>query len=325
MSSTVRVPNPTVSSTVQVPNPAQQSPLRLIVSTSGETVSLECNKIAEAASYHFSWASGDSSWSAIGETKYDSSANRRGACLKPGTYTCKVFYETKAGARSPAVQSKPITVAVLKIPAAVSASLHGDKVLLRTQPVDVAVQYTWRCTSIGSTWAQSTTSNTVSVHMPPGTYTFTVSYLTASGAVSPDAPSDNNNITPARMSSQQSSDRTARLDGNVKVLYHQTTHDIAQAILYERKMLRGSAGLAGGGIYFATSTQDTFHKAHRHGTILRVRVRLGNVKTVPFNGDTSVTFQRLLDQQFDSVMIPRHNGIEYVVYNWDQATPIDTV
>jgi hypothetical protein len=48
-------------------------------------------------------------------------------------------------------------------------------------------------------------------------------------------------------------------------LYHQTNPAAANAILRSGKMMRGSAGLAGGGIYFATSKQDTDHTRRTNG------------------------------------------------------------
>ncbi len=84
-------------------------------------------------------------------------------------------------------------------------------------------------------------------------------------------------------------------------------------------MMRGDSGMAGGGIYFATSVSDTNRKAQHHGVIIRAEVKLGNTKAIDKNGDASITFQSLADDGFDSVMIPRDNGKEYVVYNFDQV------
>ena len=85
------------------------------------------------------------------------------------------------------------------------------------------------------------------------------------------------------------------------------------------RMLRGKTGLAGGGIYFATCREDTEGKAHQKGVILRCRVRLGRVKEIPWTGDKSITFAKLLQQGYDSVFIQRAGGDEYVVYNSDQV------
>ena len=111
--------------------------------------------------------------------------------------------------------------------------------------------------------------------------------------------------------------------GKVEFLYHQTSQEVAGKILQENRMLRGQGGLAGGGIYFATSQADTNHKAHQRGIVLLCRVHLGRVKTISASGDSSITFTSLQREGFDSVLIPRQNGIEYVVYNCNQVLDIE--
>ena len=108
-------------------------------------------------------------------------------------------------------------------------------------------------------------------------------------------------------------------------LYHQTDPAAANAILRSGKMMRGSAGLAGAGIYFATSKQDTNHKAHQRGAYLECRVQVGKVKTVSANGDPSITCRSLRREGYDSVLIPRQNGHEYVVYDWAQVKSVRRV
>lgn len=107
-----------------------------------------------------------------------------------------------------------------------------------------------------------------------------------------------------------------------RVLYHQTDAAAADAITRSGKMRRGTGGLAGGGIYFATCLQDTDRKAHRKGAYLECRVELGRVKHISANGDASITYRSLKGQGFDSVLIPRPNGHEYVVYSWDQVKEV---
>ena len=87
-------------------------------------------------------------------------------------------------------------------------------------------------------------------------------------------------------------------------------------------MRRGTGGLAGGGIYFAVSKADTHRKAHKHGVILKADVDLGRILTISANGDSSITFRKLKSMGYDSVKIPRPNGVEYVVYNWAQVKNI---
>eukprot|EP00900_Chrysochromulina_parva_P019039 jgi/Chrpa1/27136/Chrysochromulina_OHIO_Genome00023875-RA len=50
-------------------------------------------------------------------------------------------------------------------------------------------------------------------------------------------------------------------------LYHQTDDATAKIILKEG-MKPGNGGVAGGGIYFATTPELTGHKAHKKGVIL---------------------------------------------------------
>ena len=119
--------------------------------------------------------------------------------------------------------------------------------------------------------------------------------------------------------------RERRLRSNSMTLYHQTSPDVARKILTSQKMRRGKGGLAGGGIYFATSPSDTENKAHRHGTILAAEVHLGKVMRVDPNGESGITFTKLSKKGYDSVLIPRSGGAEYVVYNYDQVTSIREV
>mmetsp|Transcript_14449 Transcript_14449/g.27070 ORF Transcript_14449/g.27070 Transcript_14449/m.27070 type:complete len:204 (+) Transcript_14449:62-673(+) len=104
-------------------------------------------------------------------------------------------------------------------------------------------------------------------------------------------------------------------------LYHETSPDCAEQILSSQRMRRGSAGLAGGGIYFAESPQEARSKANSHGVLLRATVRVGNMKTV--HRSTDETYTELQRQGYDSVkLLGRPSGTEYVVYNWDQVTNI---
>ena len=117
-------------------------------------------------------------------------------------------------------------------------------------------------------------------------------------------------------------EREQRLNSNIKTLFHQTDHDAADKILNSGYMLRGSSGLAGGGIYFATSVDHTNHKAIKKGVVLRCKVKLGRIKKISKYGDYNMTFNKLSNDGYDSVLIPRDNGYEYVVYNWDQVQAI---
>ncbi len=106
-------------------------------------------------------------------------------------------------------------------------------------------------------------------------------------------------------------------------LYHQTDDATAKIILKEG-MKPGNGGVAGGGIYFATTPELTGHKAHRHGVILEATVALGRILTLEAAGDRSMTLQKLKDKGFESVCIARpvSSGQEYVVYNPKQVLSI---
>ena len=99
-------------------------------------------------------------------------------------------------------------------------------------------------------------------------------------------------------------------------LYHQTDHPTAGIILETQEMKPGSRGLAGGGIYFATTPELTGHKAHKKGVILEVTVDLGRIHTL-VKRDPTMTLQKLKSMGFDSVCIARavSSGQEYVVYD----------
>ncbi len=77
----------------------------------------------------------------------------------------------------------------------------------------------------------------------------------------------------------QLSDREARLNANVNdEMLHQTGTGGCRGIIESGRMNKGSGGIAAGGIYFAVSADDTMHKAHYHGFLFTLRVRLGNVE-----------------------------------------------
>mmetsp|Transcript_13931 Transcript_13931/g.6904 ORF Transcript_13931/g.6904 Transcript_13931/m.6904 type:complete len:91 (+) Transcript_13931:76-348(+) len=90
-------------------------------------------------------------------------------------------------------------------------------------------------------------------------------------------------------------------------------------------MKRGTQGLAGGGIYFAETPEATCHKAEHHGVVIKCQILLGNILTIGKHGDTSITFTKLYNRGYDSVLIPRIAGNEYVVYNWDQVQYIEEI
>ena len=113
-------------------------------------------------------------------------------------------------------------------------------------------------------------------------------------------------------------------------LYHQTNANAAFNIIDSQRFNRGAVGLVGGGIYFAGSGKMTQGKAHSNGVILKCKVRLGNQKYVDAVNCRKTatypqyTFTKLLDEGYDSVAITgMQTGMEYVIYNSDQATCIE--
>eukprot|EP00929_Paragymnodinium_shiwhaense_P086954 TRINITY_DN47309_c0_g1_i1.p1 TRINITY_DN47309_c0_g1~~TRINITY_DN47309_c0_g1_i1.p1 ORF type:complete len:928 (+),score=93.15 TRINITY_DN47309_c0_g1_i1:69-2852(+) len=106
------------------------------------------------------------------------------------------------------------------------------------------------------------------------------------------------------------------------ILYHQTDPEAAKKILDCGRMFRGAQGALGGGIYFAKTPEDTERKALKKGGILVCSVRLGRIKMLS-ELDTNITFTQLQRQKFDSVYFGGFtSGPEYVVYNFDQVTPL---
>jgi len=107
-------------------------------------------------------------------------------------------------------------------------------------------------------------------------------------------------------------------------LYHQTDAETAEVILRTQRMKPGSGGLAGGGIYFATTPELTGHKAHKKGVILEATVALGKILTLDAAGDPTMTLQKLKSKEYDSVCIARavSSGQEYVVYDPKQVLSI---
>ena len=88
-------------------------------------------------------------------------------------------------------------------------------------------------------------------------------------------------------------------------------------------MLRGLSGMAGGGIYFAETKPDTANKAMSKGYLVVAEVKLGRQMKLTAFGDRNITFQSLLKAGYDSVLIPRTNGNEHVVYNYDQVLVLE--
>ena len=114
-------------------------------------------------------------------------------------------------------------------------------------------------------------------------------------------------------------------------VYHETDETAAIVILQTQRMLRGSSGLVGGGIYFTAAPPQTQGKAHSKGVMLKCSVRLGTSKPVDATlyRFTNVAWPKfthtsLIRDGFDSVMITGlDTGVEFVVYNCEQVKVIE--
>jgi hypothetical protein len=130
-------------------------------------------------------------------------------------------------------------------------------------------------------------------------------------------------------------DRQRSLDaGGKTILYHQTSEAAAKQIMASGgKMLRGSYGIAGAGIYFAQTPKMTEHKALSLGVVLECEVKLGNQKQLGRAADHTMTFKKLSQEGYHSVVVDRGeqgfpvpkvvnevaSGYEWIVYSWDQV------
>eukprot|EP01083_Nonionella_stella_P050655 134664_1 len=86
-------------------------------------------------------------------------------------------------------------------------------------------------------------------------------------------------------------------------LYHQTDQKGATAIQKSAKMIRGSQGMLGAGIYFAETKSATNKKALHSGYKIIADVFVGKVKIVskPTNKDKKESFYSLWKQGYDSI------------------------
>jgi hypothetical protein len=119
--------------------------------------------------------------------------------------------------------------------------------------------------------------------------------------------------------------RTERISRMFVRAFHCTSREAATAIVETQTFRRGMGGLAGGGMYFADTVEDAQRKARQRGVTLEATVYLGQPHIVPPNGDGTISFAKLQTMAKDSVIIPRANGNEYVVYSSDQVSDIIAV
>merc|ERR1712050_193014 len=81
-------------------------------------------------------------------------------------------------------------------------------------------------------------------------------------------------------------------------------------------------GIAGRGIYFATTIKATKNKAHYHGFCFEVHLCLGKSKKLERWPRNCCSYKQLQDNGFDSATIERGGFYyrEYVVYRNDQMS-----
>eukprot|EP01084_Bolivina_argentea_P088048 158962_1 len=109
----------------------------------------------------------------------------------------------------------------------------------------------------------------------------------------------------------------------ILTLYHVTDKKAADAISKSGRMIRGSNGMFGGGIYFAESINSAKYKSeHKGGWVIEARVLVGKTFIAKDASVGKFDFNKLQSKQCDSVHAPNGSGkgaSERVVYNWDQV------
>merc|ERR1712176_1450337 len=108
----------------------------------------------------------------------------------------------------------------------------------------------------------------------------------------------------------------------IMTLYHVTSRESGRKIRESNKMIRGSQGMFGGGIYFAETPKDANYKAEHKGMLVTCKVYIGKCYRVEDSNGGKFTFTSLHKLGYDSVWAPNGSGkgkCERVVYNWDQV------
>jgi len=104
----------------------------------------------------------------------------------------------------------------------------------------------------------------------------------------------------------------------IMTLYHMTGLEAGPMIL-ANGFRPGFEGWCGGGIYFATTPQQTRTKAigpeSHQGFLIEATVNVGLVKYMPATCDRSLTGQRVASEGYDSVSFNPGDGQEYIVYS----------
>ena len=79
----------------------------------------------------------------------------------------------------------------------------------------------------------------------------------------------------------------------VVILYHVTSPESAKSIVNSKKMLRGSQGMFGGGIYFAETIEIANRKAQYSGATITAEVVLG-FSLICRNANYEMNYQKLI-------------------------------
>ena len=128
--------------------------------------------------------------------------------------------------------------------------------------------------------------------------------------------------TPVRRASVTSATSVTKKRVGKITLYHLTSISAGKAIKKSGKMLRGSKGWFGGGIYFAKSIAICARKS-KNGTecVIKAEVNMGTALLIDANTcKTTYTYTKLKEMGCDSVIATGINtGDEFVVFNYDQV------
>jgi hypothetical protein len=122
-------------------------------------------------------------------------------------------------------------------------------------------------------------------------------------------------------SSSSSSSTTKKRIGKI-TLYHVTSLDSGRKIKRCGKMLRGSSGWFGGGIYFASSVSSCLRKTRNGDScVIKAVVDMGTALVINASSNsTKYSYSKLQSMGCNSVLARGINtGDEYVVFNYSQV------
>ena len=128
--------------------------------------------------------------------------------------------------------------------------------------------------------------------------------------------------TPVRRASVTSATSVTKKRVGKITLYHLTSISAGKAIKKSGKMLRGSSGWFGGGIYFAKSVAICARKS-KNGTdcVIKAEVNMGKALVIDANSNkTNYTYTKLKKMGCNSVIAKGiATGDEFVVFNYSQV------